>query len=354
MIDFVLGPRRMLVSTALVVGALFWSSAAGAVDFSGKTISMIVGAAPAGGTDATARLIAPFFERYLPGNPTIIVHNMPGAGGVTALNYVVQQTKPDGLTLIGGGNAQLSPVTYRKSHGVYDPRKFRYIGGIGRGGTVVIVNTEHEKRLYDRRAAPLFFGALDGTRSGELIAFWAMEYLGWNAKVVVGYPGTNEIVVAMDRGEVDMNATGNLFQFDKLLKSGRFRILLQSGTFQNGKFRGRPEFGDAPVFIDMMADKITDPVAKEAFRYWEAFMGTDKWLGLVEGTPDDILAVYRAAFNRTIKDRAFLERATKISEDMSPMSYEDMELLANQLAGSTDEAADYIKQLQRKHGLNVK
>src|SRR3954471_17943220 len=114
------------------------------VDFKGKQISMVVSSAVGGGTDATARLIAPFFERYLPGNPVIVIRNMPGAGGVTALNFVVQQTKPDGLTLIGGANAQLSPVTYKKSNGLYDPRNFRYIGGLGRGGTIVIANREHE------------------------------------------------------------------------------------------------------------------------------------------------------------------------------------------------------------------
>lgn len=343
-----------LWASAAFAGLLLWSGAALAVDFQGKTISMIVGAAPGGGTDATARLLAPFFERYLPGHPTILVHNMPGAGGVTALNYVVQQTKPDGLTLIGGGNAPLSPVTYRKSHGVYDPRKFLYIGGIGRGGTVVIVNSAREKRLYDKSKPPLFFGALDGTRSGELIAFWAMEYLGWNAKMVVGYHGTNDIVIAMDRGEVDMNATGNLFQFAKLLQSGRFKILLQSGTFQNGAFRGRPEYGNAPVFVDIMKDKLKDHAAKEAFRYWEAFMATDKWVGLTEGTPPDILEAYRAAFDKTIHDPEFLKLSKRISEDMTPMSHQDMELLANQLAGSPTEAADFIKTLQRKHGLNVK
>ena len=342
------------VAALLAASLLGAAEAAAEVDFKGQTISMICGAAPGGGTDATARLMAPYFEKYLPGHPTVIVRNMPGAGGVTALNFVVQQTKPDGLTIVGGGNAQLSPVTYRKSNGVYDPRKFRYIGGIGRGGTIVIINSEREKRLYDKSTTPLFFGALDGTRSGELIGFWGMEYLGWNAKMVVGYAGTNDIVVAMDRGEVDMNSTANLFQFQKLLVANRFKILIQSGTFSDGQFRGRPEYGNAPVFATMMEQKLKDPLAREAFQYWEAFMATDKWFGLTEGTPDDILAVYRNAFNKAVADPEFIERASHISEDMAPMSPSDMQLLANQLAGSTEEAADFIKTMQRKHGLNIK
>jgi hypothetical protein len=346
--------KRLWTGLAVVVLALCGSAAQAAVDFSGQTVSMVSGAAPGGGTDAVARLLAPFLEKYLPGHPTVIVRNMPGAGGVTALNFVVQQTKPDGLTFIAGGNAQLSPVTYRKSNGIYDPRKFRYVGGIGRGGTILIINTEREKRLYDKSTEPLFFGALDGTRSGELIGFWGMEYLGWNAKMVVGYAGTNDIVVAMDRGEVDMNATGNLFQFAKLLDSKRFKILIQSGTYSDGKFRGRPEYGDAPVFAPMMEAKLTDPIARDAFRYWEAFMATDKWYGLVEGTPDDVLAAYRTAFNQAVEDKEFVERTSRITEDMSATSPADMQLLATELAGSTEEAADFIKNMQRKHGLNIK
>jgi hypothetical protein len=345
--------RRVMAAVALAALPALIGAVASAADFKGKTINMITGAAPGGGTDATARLMAPFFERHLPGNPLIIVRNMPGAGGVTALNYIVQQTKPDGLTLIGGGNAQLSPVTYKKSNGVYDPRKFRFIGGLGRGGTVVVANRAREPRLYDKSARPLFFGALDGTRSGELIAFWGMEFLDWNAKMVVGYHGTSDIVLALDQDEIDMNATGNLYQFQKILLGDRFHMMLQSGTFLGGAFHGRPEFGDAPVLRDLVLPKLTSPVAKDAFSYWEAFMATDKWLGLIEGTPDDILLAYRAAFDKTTADPDFLERARRMSEDMAPMSHEDMELLANQLAGSTEEAGEFIKTMQRKHGLNI-
>src|SRR4051812_3751350 len=258
--------------------SLLVSVAAHAVDFKGKTIAMIVGAEPGGGTDAASRLVAPYFEKYLPGNPTIIVRNRPGAGGVTALNYIVQQTAPDGLTMIGGGNAQLSPITYRKANGVYDPRDFVYLGGLGRGGTVLIVNTEREPRLYDKSQPPLFFGALDGTRSGEQVVFWGMEYLAWNVKVVVGYRGTNDLSIATERGEVDMHTTSNMFIIDKLMNTGRFRIMAQSGSLIGGRFVARPDFPDVPVLADVIGAKISDAVVSQAFEYWQAFAATEKWL----------------------------------------------------------------------------
>ena len=327
-------------------------TSASAVDFKNQTISMVVGAEPGGGTDTTARLMAPFFEKYLPGKPAVIIRNRPGAGGVTALNYVVQQTKPDGLTLIGGGNAQLSPVTYRKS-GVYDPRTFRVIGGLGRGGTVMIVNKEHEKRLYDKSQQPLFYGALDGTRSGEQVVFWGMDYLGWNAKIVIGYRGTNELSIAMDRGEIDMHTTSNIFLVKKLMEGGRFRIIGQSGMLVNGKYAPRPDFPDAPVIGDMIGAKITNPIAQQAFNYLQSFTATDKWVGLREGTADDVLQTYREAFDKIVADPDFQSRAGTGGEDMSPQAPQDVELLIRQMAALTTEAEDYIKDIQRRHGLDV-
>jgi hypothetical protein len=324
------------------------------VSFKGKTISMVIGSEAGGGTDATGRLVAPFFERYLPGTPTIVVRNMPGAQGVTALNYIVQQTKPDGLTVIAGANVQASPLTYRKAHGIYDPTKFRYIGGIGRGGTVQMINKASEARLHDPSKPPLFYGVLDGTRASEQVSVWGIEYLGWNAKVVVGYRGTSAVMLAMERGEVDMASTGSAFHIKNLLDSGKFRVLSQSGTIESGRFVGRADFGDAPIFGNLMRDKLTNPIAKQAFAYWEAVNALDKWVGLTDGTPDDIVAAYRAAFARMIADPEFHERGGKISEDMQPMSHQDVELLVGQLAGATDAAEAFIKNMQREQGIRVK
>jgi tripartite-type tricarboxylate transporter receptor subunit TctC len=339
------------------MGALAWIAAAApllAADFKNQTIQMVVGAEPGGGTDAAARLVAPFFEKYLPGHPAIIIHNRPGAGGVTALNYVVQQTAPDGLTLIGGGNAQLSPITYRKAHGVYDPRDFVYIGGLGRGGTVLIVNKEHEPRLYDYKQSPLFFGALDGTRSGEQVVFWGMEYLGWNAKIIVGYRGTNDLSIAMERGEIDMHTTSNMFIINKLMDTGRFKIIAQSGSHIGGRFVERPEFPGVPVLADVIGKRISDPIVSQAFEYWQAFAATEKWLGLRGGTPEDVVAAYRTAFAKMIADPDFIARTTGVADEVTPQDPADVRALVEKMAALSPEAERYLKDLQRKHGPNAK
>src|SRR5204863_581083 len=105
---------------------------------------------------------------------------------------------------------------------------FAFVGGIGRGGTVMLLRKDAEPRLHDRAAAPVIMGALGGVpRSGMQTTAWGIEYLGWNAKWVVGYRGTNDLMIALERGEIDMTSTANLFQLQKFLDSGRFKILSQ-------------------------------------------------------------------------------------------------------------------------------
>ena len=278
---------------------------------------------------------------------------MPGAQGVTALNYILQQTKPDGLTLIAGSNVQVSPLTYRKANAIYDPVKFAYVGGVGRGGAVVMINTESEKRLHDRTQQPLFFGMLDGTRAIEQVSIWGAEFLGWNIKIVTGYRGTSAVMLALERGEVDMASTGNMFQIKNLIEGGKFKIVSQSGALENGQFIARPDFPDVPVFGNEIREKLIEPVAKQAFDYWLSINALDKWVGLAPGTSPDVVEVYREAFRKMIVDPEFTNIGSKISEDITPMSYRDVEVLVGQLASATPEAEDFMRELQRKQGIRV-
>src|SRR5262249_55491136 len=104
------------------------------VSFQGKTVTMIVGFASGGGTDAFARLAGSFLSTHLPGSPNVVVRNVPGAEGITAMNFVVQQAAPDGLTIVTGSSTTADPLNYRKPQSHFDPTAFAVIGGVGRGG----------------------------------------------------------------------------------------------------------------------------------------------------------------------------------------------------------------------------
>ena len=336
------------------LASMLISDSASAADFKGKSISMVIGSEAGGGTDNSGRLIAPFLEKYLPGHPTVVVRNMPGAQGMTALTYVAQQTKPDGLTVINASSQQANPLTYLRANAGYDPTKFKYVGGVGRGGTILIISKDAEPRLYDKSAKPVFLGAIDGNRSGEQVALWGIAYLGWNAKWIIGYRGTNASTLALEGGEIDMFNTGTLTQIKRLMDTGKFKILNQTGVLDGDKYVGRPEFSDAPFFQEQMKGKITDPQAQKAYRYWESTVALDKWTALIDGTPDDIVDAYRGAFAQMVKDPKFAELGAKVSDDLTPMSYRTVETLVKQLVeNTTPEAEQFIKSLQRKQGIHV-
>jgi tripartite-type tricarboxylate transporter receptor subunit TctC len=348
--------RLVLTAFATALSTAIISSGAVAqetVSFKDKQIVMIIGYAAGGGTDASGRLIAQFIGKHLPGQPPVVVRNQPGADGMTSLNYMVQQTKPDGLTITMGSSTQVDPLNYRKAQAAYDPATFHYLGGVGRGGTVLIIAADAEPRLYDKSKPPVVMGSVGGVpRSGMQVTAWGIEYLGWDAKWVVGYRGTNDVMIALERGEIDMTSTANMFQVGKFLEGGKFKIVNQSGTLENGKLGPRPEF-DAPVFPLLMEGKITDPIAKKAFDYWLSINSMDKWLAVIGGTPAPIVETYRQAFTKTAADPEFSNLGKKISEDFTPMSYLDVEKLVQTLAATPEEAIGHTSALMRKQGLSV-
>ena len=324
------------------------------ISFKGKTVSMIIGFPPGGGTDASGRLIANYLSKYLPGGPSVVTHNMPGVDGVTALNYLVQQTKPDGLTVTMGASTQADPLNYRKANAAYDPSTFGIIGGIGRGGTILLISTEAKKRLYDKSANPAVIGSVEAIpRSGGQMGAWGIAFLGWNAKWVVGYRGTSDLMLALQRHEVDVTSTANTFQIEKLTHDGGFEILVQSGALVGGKVRGRPDFGDAPVFPELMEGKISDPLGQAAFKYWQSISSIDKWVALAPNTPPEILSVYCEAFKKVGADPQFVADGKRLSEDFTPMAQEDVETLINTLASTPPEAMLYISKMLQKQGLRV-
>jgi tripartite-type tricarboxylate transporter receptor subunit TctC len=322
------------------------------VNFAGKTITMIIGYAPGGGTDTSGRLIAQFLAKYLPGSPNVIVENRPGADGVTAMNFFYQQVKPDGMTLTMASSTQGDPVVYKQPQVKYDPSKLEIIGGIGRGGSTVVIRKDAEERLYDRSKPPVVMGAVGGVpRSGMQTTAWGIEILGWNAKWVLGYPGTNDLFVALERGEIDMTASSNLFQVQKLLDTGKVKVLTQTGVMENGKFSGRSEFGDVPVFPNQVESKPRNAVQDQGYRYWFALVLLDKWLALPPNTPKPMVAAYREAFTKMSKDPEFLEKGKKMSQDFEAQTGEDVQNLITTLGKTSPEAFDYIRAMMKRQGI---
>jgi tripartite-type tricarboxylate transporter receptor subunit TctC len=330
------------------------ASAQTPISFEGKTITLMVGFAAGGGTDLSARTLAPFLTKYLPGNPPVVVSNIPGAEGMVAMNTFVQRTKPDGLTVVMGSANVSDPLQYRREQARYDPTKYNFVGGLGRGGTFLVIRTDAEKRLYDKSQPPVVMGTIGGVpRSGMQSTAWGIAYLGWNAKWVVGYRGTKELFLALERGEIDMTASGNLSEVQGMLDAGKVKILTQSGQTKDGQLMKRPEFGDAPVLATLVQAKIQDPLEKQAFAYWTNLTSVDKWLALPPETPAEIVAVYRGAFDKMVADPDFLALGKKISEEIVPQPGDDVARTVKALGAISPPAIEQIGVMLRKQGLDT-
>ncbi len=344
--------KRFILGLAAALSMCTAAAAQAPVTFAGKSVTMIIGYAPGGGTDASGRLIAQYLVKHLPGSPNIIVHNMPGADGVTAMNHFFNQVKPDGFTLTMGSSTQGDPVVYKQSQAQYDPTKLEFIGGIGRGGSTVVIRKDAEARLYDKSKPPVIMGSVGGIpRSGMQTTAWGIDLLGWNAKWVTGYPGTNELFLALERGEIDMTASSNLFQVRKLLETGLVKVLTQTGTMENGKIVSRSEFKDVPAFPDMVEGKVKDPLKERGYKYWFSLVVLDKWLALPPGTPAPIVAAYREAFTKLSKDKEFLELGKKISQDFETQDGPGVANVIKTLGETPPEAIAYINAMLKGQGL---
>jgi tripartite-type tricarboxylate transporter receptor subunit TctC len=343
------------VATTAVVLALTATTAHAEASFEGKTVKIIINSKPGGGTDANARQIGALLADHLPGKPQVVFQNLPGGGGIKANNYFYAKVKPDGLTTLAGSRTQVSPYKLRHKSVKYNPGKYRFVGGTARLGTLILINKDPkiQARLLDKKAKPVAFGAIDGERTGDHAAVWAMEYLGWNLKFVLGYPGTSEMLLAARRGEVDMVNNQTVFNVMPLLKDNMIALVQLGNRDENGKFVERVEFKGIPVLGDQLQGKL-DAKAAKAYAGWLDDQTVEKWIALPGGAPDDHTKAWRAAYVKVMKDPKFVEMAKRdFGGDFGWYTGEQMDQIVKNLVATTDEDLAFFSNLRKKHGLPI-
>jgi hypothetical protein len=340
------------LALALLAGAIE-PAAAQQVSFAGKTVRMIVGQAPGGGADISARLIAHFLGKYLPGNPVIIVQNMPAANGITSANYLVHQVAADGMTFIAGSSSQVTAAVDKNSVVQYDPSKFDFIGSVQNPGTVLVAAKSAIPRLTNRAAEPVIMGQVGVARPGALFTIWGSEYLGWNVKTVTGYPGSQHVTLAVQRGEAEMLDTGGINVIGPMIASGKYAGVAQVGLFEQGTFQRREAFADVPLISELLKAKI-DGQALSAFNSWLNAAAIGKYYALAPKTPANYLAAYRDAFTRMQDDPDFREQAkTALDPDYSMMTAEDTRQLITNVMSTSEGDLAFLNRLREKYGLQA-
>jgi tripartite-type tricarboxylate transporter receptor subunit TctC len=320
------------------------------VSYEGKRITLIISSAPGGGSDSTARIVGRYLSRHLPGNPNIIFQNMPGAGGINALNSFVTRTEPDGLTFYIGAGNQVNPVTLRRTDVIrYDPSKLKLIGAFANDSSYVIARKDALPRLTQTGSQPVMVGELDGTRSSAQMAVWGAEALQWNVKWVLGYSGTPAMIQAVERGEVDMIANNS--RVESLIESGKVELIAQTGMLVDGKVVRSGSFPKVPIFAEQVEGHLSG-LPLRAFQSWQRQAQIGKWFSLPPRTPEAHVSTYRKAFDAMLKDQEFQTTFTKTeSADYKAMSVNDIEDLMAEMVNTPDDTLEYLQSLRKKYGM---
>jgi tripartite-type tricarboxylate transporter receptor subunit TctC len=296
--------------------------------YEGKTVRLIVAFAPGGGFDTYSRAIGRHLGRHIPGNPTIVVDNMTGAGGIVQANYMFKQAKPDGLT-IGNNIGGLFMQQIMGAKGIeFDGRKFEYIGAPAVDHPVCVLTKASGVASMEKWLAakePLKLGGVGPGGTASDVARVLQAALNLPLKVVEPYKGTAEIKLAAESGEL----AGGCWAWESI--KAMWRAGLEKGDVSVVVLampKKLPEISNVPLAVDFA--KTND--SRQLLKYGIHDISTiTRPYFLPPGTPKDRVQILRKAFADTLKDAEFLAEAKKGNLDIEPVNGEQIETIMTDL-----------------------
>jgi tripartite-type tricarboxylate transporter receptor subunit TctC len=314
--------RVLAILVVLACFLLFASMGITAPEFyEGKTVRLSVGFSAGGGFDLWARVVSRHLGKHIPGNPTVVVENITGAGGLIQMNQLFKATKPDGLTIghINGGLI-LSQMMGQPGYD-FDSTKFIYIGAANKENAIFVFSkksgiTSAEK--WRASSTPVKIGGLVPGNFVDNMDRVAKEVLGFPTQIVTGYKGTADILIAMDSGELaggPPSWDGVKTSRKNALETGDVVVVLQ------GTAKPLKELPKVPRLIEYAKTeeqkKLVEVAVHNANDYSRAF-------ALPPGTPKDRVDILRKAFQDTMTDKEFLAEIEKMQLTLDPMSANDL------------------------------
>ena len=343
--DWALGALSLVVFALEIFGVLHQAMAEEGY-YKGKTIKFLTSGAPGGGTDSAARIAARFLPRYLPGNPSTFVQNIPAGGGISANNFFWRKAQPDGLTIFQSSSSTITQYNRGGTRIHYDPRKYIYIGSIKRGGSLLMISKEARKRLMDSNAKPVVVGDPDGSRGWLPMPLFGAEYLGWNVRFIVGYSGSADMILALRQGELHMIATANATLINDLVNENVVDLVTQQGKTR------RKDYPNVPTFLEMLGDKRPSGTPWQAYNVWAGPSDLDKFLVVPAKTPAKIVKMLRVAFDKMVKDPEAMAVTTRFyGPSWVVGGAKETEALVKEVTNVSEEVKDYLRKLRKKYGL---
>lgn len=288
--------------------------------FKGRNLRILIGFGAGGGYDTTTRIFARYFSKHLPGNPTIVPQNMPGAGSMKVANYIYNAAPKDGLTLgVFASSTALEPL-FGNKQAKFQTAKFNWLGSLHQDTASCAIwkgGGQGIRTLDDLLKAKqtVLFGSTSPAAITSQHALVLKNYLGANVKVIYGYKGTKAVSLAMQKGEV--NASCGMFEssvkgaFSQLVRSGDLKVFVQFGPD-----RPVPFFGDATWLYSKLKSEADRPVLDLIFRQTQLA----RPMAAPPGVPAARVAALRKAFMATLTDPALIADAGKRNIEFKPLS----------------------------------
>jgi tripartite-type tricarboxylate transporter receptor subunit TctC len=320
--------RCFATAVALLTASIAISDGALAQDpfFKNKTVTIAVGSTPGGGLDLFGRLVSRHLGKHLPGNPSVIVQNMPGAGGGIAATHLYAIAPKDGTSMaVVFPSVLIDPLLNDALRKDYDPTKFNYLGNANPETLTCMFRTDVPiASLADLRKTEVVIGATAPGSTTYDFPTVANAVLGFKMKIVAGYKGSRDVTLAIEKGEVQgicgLGWSTVKAQYPDILDGKRFgRVVAQEDL------TGHPELNakGVPLMISL-AQTDDERTLLQTFYAQNAF---SRPFLLPPGVPAERIAQLRAAFLDTLKDAELLAEAAKSNTDVAPTSGEDVQAL---------------------------
>jgi tripartite-type tricarboxylate transporter receptor subunit TctC len=299
--------------------------------YRGRSLMVLIGHSAGGGYDLYARTLARFLGRHIPGQPVVVPQNMPGAGGLRLANYLYAAAPKDG-SVIGTFSRSIPTLPLLAPPAAFDGTKFTWLGSMSGDTSLCLTGGKSPVKTWrDMLTMPAVMGGQSAGSDSDIYARLYKNVLGARIRLVTGYPGTNDITLAMERGEVD-GICGLSWGTIKIahpdwIRDARVNFLLQAGLKKDS------ELPDVPFTLDL----VDDPEKKLVLYLYFAPQGMGRPFAAPPGIPADRRTALIKAFNDTLRDPELLAEAAREKMDIHPMASEEIDELLKELYATPAE-----------------
>ncbi len=338
---------KQIISALALAVALTLSSASAQTPgdfYRGKTLELQIGYTPGGGYDTYGRLMARHLGNHLPGNPQIVVRNVPGGGGRVLMGNMANVAPKDGSVLAVVDQSLPLAQAMRDPTIHFDAKAMTWIGNPDAdNNTVATWFTTGVKTVEQARQKEVIVGST-GPNTSSQIALAMNATLGTKFKIVTGYPGGNEINLSMENGETGARASSPWATWKATkpdwVRDKKINIIAQVGLTR------APDLPDVPLLIDLASNDDD----RAALKLLSAPATVGRPLFTTPGVPKERVELLRRAFDAMVKDPAFLEEAKTLNLDINPVSGEELQKIVTEIVDTPDRISQRLAKITELTG----